>query len=159
MDVYEYTFTRHKVAEFPGTVHGPHDTHLVFERLFAGRESEALAVLCLDVKNNVIGTEVVYTGNVSATLIRVGELFRTAVRLNAASIIIGHNHPSGDPTPSPDDLHMTAEALAAGRLLDIQVLDHIITAENGSDWSPAYVSLRDRGVSFDRTGVRTGGKA
>jgi DNA repair protein RadC len=59
-------------------------------------------------------------------------------------VILIHNHPSGDPTASPDDLHLTAEALAAGRLMDIDVLDHIIIARDG------WVSLRDRGVSFDR---------
>jgi DNA repair protein RadC len=59
-----------------------------------------------------------------------------------------HNHPSGDPTPSPDDLHLTAEALAAGRLLDIQLLDHLVIGHD------AYVSLRDRGVAFDRPEVR-----
>ena len=60
------------------------------------------------------------------------------------SVVLVHNHPSGDSTPSPDDLHLTAEALAAGRLLDINVLDHIVVASGG------YTSLRDRGVSFDR---------
>ena len=64
------------------------------------------------------------------------------------SVILGHNHPSGDPTPSPDDLHLTAEALAAGRLLDIEVLDHLVVGQD------AWVSLRDRGVSFDRAGLR-----
>ena len=88
----------------------------------------------------------VYTGNVSASLVRVGELFRDAVRLDAAGIILVHNHPSGDPTPSPDDLHLTAETLAAGRLLDIDLLDHLVISHD------AYVSLRDRGVSFDRPG-------
>jgi DNA repair protein RadC len=86
----------------------------------------------------------VYQGNVSASLVRVGELFRDAVRLNAAGVILVHNHPSGDPTPSPDDLHLTSEALAAGRLLDIALLDHLVIGHD------AYVSLRDRGVSFDR---------
>jgi DNA repair protein RadC len=81
---------------------------------------------------------------VSASLVRVGELFTEAVRELAAGIILVHNHPSGDPTPSPDDLHLTAEALAAGRLLDIQVLDHLVVTRDG------YVSLRDRGVNFDR---------
>ena len=81
---------------------------------------------------------------VSSSLVRVGELFRDAVRLNAAGVILVHNHPSGDPTPSPDDLHLTAEALAAGRLLDIQLLDHLVIGHD------AYVSLRDRGVAFDR---------
>ena len=80
----------------------------------------------------------------AAELVRVGELFRDAVRLNAAGVILVHNHPSGDPTPSPDDLHLTAEALAAGRLLDIQLLDHLVIGQD------AYVSLRDRGVAFDR---------
>jgi len=74
--------------------------------------------------------------------VRVGELFRMAVRVNAAGIIIGHNHPSGDPTPSPDDLHLTAECIAAGRLLDIPCLDHLVLGDDG------YVSLRDRGIAF-----------
>jgi len=77
-------------------------------------------------------------------LVRVGELFRFAVRVNAASIMLAHNHPSGDPTPSPDDLHLTAAVLAAGRMLDIQLLDHIIVGDD------AYTSLRDRGINFDR---------
>jgi DNA repair protein RadC len=59
-------------------------------------------------------------------------------------VILVHNHPSGDPTPSPDDLHLTAEAVAAGRLLDIDVLDHVVVGHD------VWVSLRDRGVGFDR---------
>ena len=86
----------------------------------------------------------VYVGNVSASLVRVGELFRDAVRLDASGVVLVHNHPSGDPTPSPDDLHLTAEAIAAGRLLDVDVLDHVVIGHD------AWVSLRDRGVSFDR---------
>jgi DNA repair protein RadC len=74
----------------------------------------------------------------------VGELYRDAVRLDASGVILVHNHPSGDPTPSPDDLHLTAAALAAGRMLDIQLLDHLVIGHD------AYVSLRDRGVAFDR---------
>jgi len=96
----------------------------------------------------VLRVETVYQGNVSSSLVRVGELFRDAVRLNAAGLILVHNHPSGDPTPSPDDLHLTAEALAAGRLLDIDLLDHVIVGHD------AWVSLRDRGVAFDRPGAR-----
>jgi DNA repair protein RadC len=94
----------------------------------------------------VLNATTVYQGNVSSSLVRVGELFRDAVRLSASRVILVHNHPSGDPTPSPDDLHLTAEALAAGRLLDIDVLDHLVVGHD------AWVSLRDRGVSFDRPG-------
>jgi DNA repair protein RadC len=75
----------------------------------------------------------------------VGELYRDAVRLIASGVILVHNHPSGDPTPSPDDLHLTAEALAAGRLLDIELLDHLVIGHD------ALVSLRERGVAFGRT--------
>ena len=81
-------------------------------------------------------------------MVRVGELFRDAVRLNATGVILVHNHPSGDPTPSPDDLHLTAEAVAAGRTLDIQLLDHLVIGHD------AYLSLRDRGIAFDRPGAR-----
>jgi DNA repair protein RadC len=111
-------------------------------------EREELRVVLLNTKNVVLRVETVYQGNVSSSLVRVGELFRDAVRLNAAGLILVHNHPSGDPTPSPDDLHLTAEALAAGRLLDIDLLDHVVVGHD------AWVSLRDRGVAFDRAGTR-----
>lgn len=106
-------------------------------------EREELHVLILNIKNVVLGEECVYRGNVSSSLVRVSELFTSAVRRIAARVILVHNHPSGDPTPSPDDLHLTAAALAAGRLLDIQLLDHLIIG--GS----TYVSLRDYGIAFD----------
>ncbi len=107
-------------------------------------EREELRVVLLNSKNVVLRVVTVYVGNVSASLVRVGELFRDAVRTSAAGLILVHNHPSGDPTPSPDDLHLTAEALAAGRLLDVEVLDHLVIGHD------AWVSLRDRGVAFDR---------
>ncbi|MBA3307697.1 MAG: DNA repair protein RadC [Chloroflexi bacterium] len=109
-------------------------------------EREELRVVLLNAKNSVLGIQTVYVGNVSTALVRVGELFRDAVRQHAAGLIVVHNHPSGDPQPSPDDLHLTAEAVAAGRLLDVAVLDHLIIGHD------AYVSLRDRGIPFDRPG-------
>ena len=129
------------------TVRAPRD---VAERLMpemGSLEREELRVVLLNTKNVVLRVVTVYQGNVSASLVRVGELFRDAVRVNAAGAILVHNHPSGDPTPSPDDLHLTAEALAAGRLLDIELLDHLVIGH------AAFVSLRDRGVSFDRPGA------
>jgi DNA repair protein RadC len=146
--VAAFELGRRLLADWPTarwTIRGPAD---VAERLILqmGRlEREELRVVMLDTKNHVLRVATVYQGNVSASLVRVGELFRDAVRLNAAGIILVHNHPSGDPTPSPDDLHLTAEALAAGRLLDIALLDHLVIGHD------AYVSLRDRGVAFGRT--------
>jgi DNA repair protein RadC len=107
-------------------------------------EREELRAVLLNTKNVVLRVVTVYQGNVNSSLVRVGELFRDAVRVNATGMILVHNHPSGDPTPSPDDLHLTAEALAAGRLLDIDLLDHLVIGHD------AYASLRDRGVLFDR---------
>lgn len=126
------------------TIRAPRD---VADRLLpemARLEREELRVLLLNAKNGVIRQTTVYVGNVSAALVRVAELFRDAVRAHAAGLIVVHNHPSGDPEPSPDDLHLTAEAIAAGRLLDIPLLDHVILGSDG------FVSLRDRGITFDR---------
>ena len=139
---------RRLMADWPSgrwSIRGPRD---VADRLILqmGRlEREELRVVILDTKNHVLRVATAYQGNVSSSLVRVGELYRDAVRLDAASVILVHNHPSGDPTPSPDDLHLTAEALAAGRLLDIALLDHLVIGHD------AYVSLRDRGIVFDRT--------
>jgi DNA repair protein RadC len=147
--VAAFELGRRLLADWPSArwqIRGPHD---VADRLVLqmGRlEREELRVVLLDTKNHVLRVATVYQGNVSSSLIRVGELFRDAVRLNAAGVILVHNHPSGDPTPSPDDLHLTAEALAAGRLLDIQLLDHLVIGHD------AYLSLRDRGVAFDPPG-------
>ncbi|MGO9205377.1 MAG: JAB domain-containing protein, partial [Candidatus Limnocylindrales bacterium] len=130
------------------TVHSPRD---VSDRLIlqlAGLEREELHVLVLDMKHHVKRDVTVYVGNVSAALVRIGELFRDAVHDNAAAILCVHNHPSGDPTPSPDDLRLTVEMVAAGRLLDVPVLDHIIVA------GTAFVSLRDQGVVFGNPGER-----
>jgi len=144
---------RRLMADWPAgrwTVRSPGD---VADRLLLqmGRlEREELRVVLLNTKNVVLRVATVYQGNVSSSLVRVGELYRDAVRLNASGVILVHNHPSGDPTPSPDDLHLTAEALAAGRLLDIDLLDHLVVGHD------AFVSLRDRGVSFDRPERRAG---
>jgi len=144
---------RRLLADWPAarwTIRSPRD---IADRLLLqmGRlEREELRVVLLNTKNVVLRVTTVYQGNVSSSLVRVGELFRDAVRLNATGLILVHNHPSGDPTPSPDDLHLTAEALAAGRLLDIDVLDHLVVGHD------AWVSLRDRGVSFDRGERRVG---
>ena len=86
----------------------------------------------------------IYRGTLNSSSVRVAELFRDAIRENAASVIIVHNHPSGDPTPSPEDVRVTAEAVKAGQLLDIDVVDHIIVG-SGKD---RYVSLKERGLGF-----------
>jgi hypothetical protein len=109
-------------------------------------EREELHVLLLNTRNVVLDQQRIYQGNVSASVVRIGELFTEAVRRHARSILVVHNHPSGDPSPSSDDIHLTAEAIAAGRLLGITVLDHVIVG--GGTW----VNLRDQGLAFGKDG-------
>lgn len=106
-------------------------------------EREQVRVVLLDTKNNVQRTPVVYSGSLNAAVIRVGEIFTEAVRANSASLIVVHNHPSGDPTPSPEDVQVTKQIVAAGKLLQIDVLDHLIITRN------SYVSLKERRLGFD----------
>jgi len=105
-------------------------------------EQEHLRAVLLDTKNVVLRVANVYAGNLNTAVVRVGEVFREAIRANCASIIVVHNHPSGDPTPSPEDVRVTEQLVEAGRLLDIEVLDHLVIGRN------RYVSLKERGLGF-----------
>ena len=103
-------------------------------------EREELRVALLNTKNVVTALTTVYTGNLAGSAIRVGEVFRDAVRRNAAAVLVVHNHPSGDPTPSGEDLRITAELAQAGHLLDIELLDHVVIGRD------RWVSLRAAGA-------------
>jgi len=101
-------------------------------------DQEQLRVVVLNTKNQVISIEVVYQGNLNSTVVRIGELFKEAVRRNGASVILAHNHPTGSLEPSPEDLEVTRQAVKAGKLLEIEVLDHLIIGQ-GSE----YRSLKE----------------
>lgn len=105
-------------------------------------EQEHLRVLLLDTKNRVQASPTIYQGNVNTSVIRIAELFREAIRHNSTAMIAVHNHPSGDPTPSPEDVQVTRHIVEAGNLLDIEVLDHLIIGQG------RYVSLKERGLGF-----------
>jgi DNA repair protein RadC len=105
-------------------------------------EQEHLRLLLLDTKNRVLASPTLYKGNVNTSVIRISELFREAIRHNSTALIIAHNHPSGDPTPSPEDVRVTRQAVEAGRLLDIDVLDHLVIGRG------RFVSLKERGLGF-----------
>ncbi|MEW6569519.1 MAG: DNA repair protein RadC [Chloroflexota bacterium] len=106
-------------------------------------EKERLVVLLLNTRNRLIGEPVeVYNGSLNASMVRVGEVFRPALQANAAAILIAHNHPSGDVTPSPEDVALTRAFVEAGTMLDVEVLDHLIVSSN------CYVSLKAKGLGF-----------
>jgi DNA repair protein RadC len=105
-------------------------------------DQEHLVVISLDAKNRVLSQETLYIGNVNTSIIRIAEIFRLAIRQNAPAIIISHNHPSGDPDPSPEDVRVTRQIVEAGKMLDIDVLDHLVIGHQ------RYVSLKERGLGF-----------
>lgn len=106
-------------------------------------EKEHLRLILLDTRNKVLATPTVYIGSLNASVVRIGELFRAALKENAAAFIVAHNHPSGDPSPSPEDIKVTRQLVEAGKLLDIDVLDHIIIGRQ------RFVSLKERGLGFE----------
>lgn len=140
--IYRYTFTRHAIADAPGE---PMDTPAraarVLTPMMDGYEREALIVAMLDRKQHVVAVEELYRGNVAGCSVRISEMFTAAVRLNACGILIAHNHPSGDPEPSGDDVRTTRDTVAAGRLLGIPLVDHIVVGS-----ATRWVSLRERGI-------------
>ena len=123
-------------------VRSPQDVFNLMGAEMSFLDQEHLRALLLNTKNEVIGTHEVYIGSVNSSLVRVAEVLRPAVRDNCPSIIIVHNHPSGDPTPSPEDILITRRIRTSGETMDIELLDHIIIAGQG------YVSLKDKGLGF-----------
>jgi DNA repair protein RadC len=123
-------------------IHSPADAAALVQFEMAALPQEHLRVINLDTRNRVINIEKLYVGSLNASTVRVGELFRPAIARNAASVIILHNHPSGDPTPSPEDVSLTRSVVQAGKLLDIEVLDHLVIGQG------RWISLKERGLGF-----------
>lgn len=112
-----------------------------------GLEEEIFWVLLLDTKNRLKGQpQVVTRGILDASLVHPREVFREAVRTSTSSVILAHNHPSGDSTPSQEDLRVTRQLIDAGKLLDIRVLDHVIVGIESDTDSSGFTSLREAGL-------------
>ncbi|MHB8087109.1 MAG: RadC family protein [Anaerolineaceae bacterium] len=123
-------------------VNSPEDAAELVMYDMQGLVQENLWVVLLDTRNRKIGVDKVYVGSLNASIVRVGELFRGALQRNAAGIIMAHNHPSGDPAPSPEDVTLTRAAIQAGKLLDVEVLDHLVIGQNN------FVSMKEKGLGF-----------
>ena len=105
---------------------------------------ENLVVLLLNTRNQVVARRTIYIGTVNSSAVRPAEVLRPAIRENAPSIIVAHNHPSGDPTPSPEDISVTRDLVAAGKLMDIELLDHLVIGHGGR-----FTSLKEKRLGFD----------
>jgi DNA repair protein RadC len=106
------------------------DAAKFFRPLFAGIDREQMAVAFLDAKHRVIGVGVVSIGSLTASIVHPREVYKPAIVANAAAILICHNHPSGQPEPSPEDHSLTERLTQAGEILGIRLLDHVILGES-----------------------------
>lgn len=125
----------------------PHDVARLLRPRAVMRETEAFWVLLLDTRNRLIRPPIEITrGILDASLIHPREVFRDAIRSSSSALVLAHNHPSGDPTPSQEDIRITKQLVDAGRILEIYVLDHVIVGRRESRDELPYVSLREMGV-------------
>jgi DNA repair protein RadC len=128
--------------EIKDSISSPSDAADIIRYKMQALKQEELWVIILDTRNRMIHIEEVYKGSLNSSQVRVGELFRAAIQHNGASVIVAHNHPSGDPSPSPEDVALTRAVVEAGRLMDIEVLDHLVIGRG------EYVSMKERGIGF-----------
>ncbi|MBI1793429.1 MAG: DNA repair protein RadC [Chloroflexi bacterium] len=124
------------------TINSPEDAAKLCADM-AAFDVEHLRVIILNTRLHVLAVTDVYKGSVNSAQIRMGEVFRPAIQRNASSVIFAHNHPSGDPSPSPDDAAVTRSMAQAGRLLEIDVLDHLVIGQGGG-----WISLKQKGLGF-----------
>jgi DNA repair protein RadC len=118
----------------------PEDAADLLQSFLAGADRENFVVLLLDTKNKVVGINTVSIGTLNSAVVHPREVFKPAILANAASIILAHNHPSGDPAPSKEDVAVSKKLMEAGRLLEIEVLDHIIVGDD------CFLSMKQKGL-------------
>ena len=121
-------------------VHGPEDVARYAMPRFRFEQREHFAVMLLNTKNHIIGMPEVSVGSLSASVVHPREVFRAAIDFAAASMILLHNHPSGDPTPSREDIAVTERLVKAGKVMDIPVLDHVVLG------CERFTSLKEKGL-------------
>ena len=121
----------------------PSDAAKILMVEMSSLEQEEVRILLLDARNRVISNSMLYRGSQTACSVCVGEVFKAAIRHGAPSLIVAHNHPSGDASPSAEDVKLTTNLVKAGKLLDCEVIDHLVIG------SMTWVSLKERGLGFD----------
>ena len=122
------------------TIRTPEDVAAIMGPEYENAVVETAQMLALDTKNKIIGVFIISTGSLNASIIHPRDVFQRAILSNAASVILVHNHPSGDPTPSLEDMELTRKLMEAGKVLDIAVLDHVVMGEN------RFVSMKEKGL-------------
>jgi DNA repair protein RadC len=143
LTIPRYTITLRREGDYAAetvTMESSQDVTVVLRPLFAGADRECFVVACLDAQHQLIGVNVVSVGSLTLCVMHPREVFKPVILLNACAVILAHNHPSGDPTPSPEDRALTTRLVQAGELLGIRVLDHVILTHGSR-----YYSFADQG--------------
>jgi len=135
-------FTTYQAPQRP-TISRPDDIAALLTPLIGHQPQEHFVVVATNTRNHVLAIRDLYTGTLNTSIIRIAEVLEIPMRRNAAGLIISHNHPSGDPTPSPEDIALTRRIYSAARVMELELLDHLIIGHN------RYFSLRERGLGFE----------
>jgi len=143
LQVVSTYLVRESVSSELDSVNTPEEAASIVRDLFDfdHLDREQFVALALNTKNRVIGAWAVSVGSLNASIVHPRELFKQCVKVSAASVVVMHNHPSGDPTPSGADIQLTRRLVKAGDVLGIEVLDHVVIGDGG-----AHASLRDLGL-------------
>lgn len=124
------------------TINSPADAAALVQYEMSALEQEHLRAILLNTRNQVLDIIELYRGSLNSSPVRIAEVFKPAIRKNAASLILVHNHPSGDPTPSADDIVLTKAIREAGRLLDLELLDHLVVGQG------RFISMKEQNLAF-----------
>ncbi|MDN5347386.1 MAG: repair protein RadC [Clostridia bacterium] len=139
--VVRLSMVREREAKFAvNEVRSPGDAARLAKEFLAGADREYFIVLCLDTKNRVNAINTVSVGTLNSSLVHPREVFKAAILANAAAVVVAHNHPSGDPEPSREDVEVTRRLVEAGKIMGIEVLDHIVIGDEN------YTSFKQRGL-------------
>ena len=126
-----------------GPIQRPADIAKHLTAQFVDTHREHFVAVCLDARNCVLESEVISIGSLNASLVHPREVFKIACNCNAASIIMAHNHPSGDLTPSREDIELTRRMVQAGEIMGVEVLDHLIIAQGEANGKQGYLSMKE----------------
>ncbi len=141
LPIYRVSLVRDGTIRYDHTMRSARCVAQLLQEYLAGVDREYFVVILVDQKNRLIGINTAFIGSMTASVVHPREVFKPALLCNAAAIILGHNHPSGDPLPSREDRASTTRLVAAGKLLGVEVLDHVIIGSDGRYWSFADEGL------------------
>lgn len=137
----ELKLVKNKAIRWPvRKIQSPRDGHAFFSHLIEDADREKMLILCMNTKNQPIAYGTVHIGTINSSIMHPREILKFAIMSNAASIMISHNHPSGDPSPSQEDVNVTLRVKEAFDIVGINLLDHIIVGDK------SYVSLKNKGI-------------